>query len=257
MRYEIRAMSAGEILDTGLRLVRTHFVPLVGISAIVNVPLSVLQSVLGNDATASAGAMSPTAMALAIVTLLGFVVVAPIVQTAITVLLGDVYLGRETSIGAAFRRSLAIVLPVIGTSFLAGLLAIPAFLALLIPGIWFALGLSVLSPVMILERRFGMSAIRRSLALVAGNRLRALGIGVIVTVLSVALAAGTGLVGDASPWLSGLAVGLASSVTSAFAAAVFVVFYFEIRSRKEAFEIDGLSRLVGEPLAQRPPPAGA
>ena len=78
MRYEIRAMSAGEILDTGLRLVRTHFVPLVGISAIVNVPLSIGESVLGSDATASANAMNPTTMALVVVTLLSFVVLAPI-----------------------------------------------------------------------------------------------------------------------------------------------------------------------------------
>jgi len=181
-------------------------------------------------------------------------VLAPIVQTAITVLLGDVYLGRETSIGGALRKALGIVFPVLGTSLLAGLIAIPAFLALLIPGIWFVLGLAVLSPVMILERRFGMAAIRRSLELVKDNRMRALGITLIVAVLSVALGAGFGLAGGISPWLGGVATGIAASLTSAFAAAVFVVFYFEIRCRKEAFEIEHLSRLVQEGAETRATP---
>ncbi len=253
LRYEIRAMSAGEILDTGVQLVRSHFVALVGISAIVNVPLGIVQFVFAGDTKTPGGAGSSLQPALVIVTIVSLLVLAPITQTAITVLLGDLYLGRASSIGSAFRRSLSIVFPVLGTSLLAGLIAIPAFLALLIPGIWFVLGLTVLSPVMILERRFGMSAIRRSLELVKDNRMRALGIGLLVTILSLALGAGFGLAGSISPWLGGLASGLAASLTSAFAAAVFVVLYFEIRCRKESFELEQLSRLIGDPPGRRPP----
>ncbi len=255
LRYEIRAMSAGEILDTGFQLLRNHFVELVGISAIVNVPLSIAQSLVESDTPTGVAGLSPTLIILGVVAVASVLVLAPIVQTAITVLLGDVYLGRETSISTAFRRSLGIVFPVLGTSLLAGLIAIPAFLALLIPGIWFVLGLAVLSPVMILERRFGMSAIRRSLELVKDNRLRALGIALIVAVLSAALGAGFGLAGGISPWLGGLATGIAGSLTSAFAAAVFVVLYFEIRCRKEAFEIEQLSRLLQEGAERRPTPS--
>ena len=244
MRYEIRAMSAGEILDTGFRLLRNHFVQLVGISAIVNIPLSIGQSLLERDMPTSVAALTPKLIVIGLVTFVSVAVVVPIVQTAITVLLGDIYLGRETSIGGAFRKALSIVFPVLGTGLLASLIAIPAFLALVIPGIWFVLGLAVLSPVMILERRFGMAAIRRSLELVEDNRLRALGIGLVVTVLSAALGAGFDLAGGISPWLGGVATGIAASLASSFAAAVFVVLYFEIRCRKEAFEIEQLSRLV-------------
>jgi len=255
LRYEIRAMSAGEILDTGFRLLRNHFVPLVGISAIVNVPLSIGQSLLEREAPTSVAALTPMLIVIGLVLFVGVGVLLPIVQTAITVLLGDVYVGREASIGGAFRRALDIVFPVLGTGLLATLIAIPAFLALLIPGIWFVLGLAVLSPVMILERRFGMSAIRRSLELVKDNRMRALGIGLVVAVLSAALEAGFGLASGISPWVGGVATGIATSLASAFAAAVFVVLYFEIRCRKEAFGIGHLSRLVREGNETRPTPS--
>jgi MFS family permease len=256
LRYEIRAMSAGEILDTGFRLLCNHFVQLVGISAIVNVPLGIGQSLLEREAPTSVAGLTPMLIVIGLVIFVGVAVLLPIVQTAITVLLGDIYLGREASIGGAFRRALDIVFPLLGTGLLASLIAIPAFLALLIPGIWFVLGLAVLSPVMILERRFGMAAIRRSLELVKDNRMRALGITLIVAVLSVALGAGFGLVGGISPWLGGLATGIAGSLTSAFAAAVFVVLYFEIRCRKEAFAIEQLSHLV-EAGAETRPTSGA
>jgi hypothetical protein len=252
LRYEIRAMSAGEILDTGFRLLRNHVVPLVGIAAIVNVPLAVAQAFMAEETRVSPESMNFGHLAILAVALLSMAVLSPIVQTAITVLLGDAYLDRATSIGSAFRRALSILVPLIGTSLLAGLIAIPAFLALLIPGIWFVLGLAVLSPVMILERRFGMSGIRRCLELMKNNRSRAAGIGLVVAVLSVALGFGFGLAGRISPILGAVATGLAGSVTSAFAAAVFVALYFDIRCRKEAFEIEHLARMVQQG-AEAPP----
>src|SRR5512147_2232582 len=118
-------MSAGEILDTGFRLLRNHFVPLVGIAAIVNVPLAVVQTFVAAEAPKSPEALSPARLGILVVALLGMAVLSPIVQTAITVMLGDVYLDRATSIGSAFRRALSILFPLIGTSLLAGLIAIP------------------------------------------------------------------------------------------------------------------------------------
>ena len=46
------------------------------------------------------------------------------------------------------------------------------------------------------------------------------------------------------PILGPVAAGLASAVTGAFLGVVSVVFYFEIRCRKEAFEIEHLAQLV-------------
>ena len=53
-------------------------------------------------------------------------------------------------------------------------------------------------------------------------------------------------------WLGGLASGLASAVTGAFASVALVVLYFDIRCRKEAFDIQHLARLVQASAAAPP-----
>src|SRR5438876_9130822 len=52
--YDIRAMSFGEILDAGFQLLRNHARVLIGISALLNVPVALLQTV-SPPASAAAG----------------------------------------------------------------------------------------------------------------------------------------------------------------------------------------------------------
>jgi len=243
VHYEIRAMSIGEIVDTSFRVLRNHFVPLVGISAIVNVPVAMGQALVQAEAEAGAAASLPTlAVGLGFVS---FALVSPIVSAAVTAMIGEVYLGREAKIGQSFRVAIEILLPLIGTSLLAGLGVMFGTLLFIIPGIWLGLGLIALTPVMVVERSFGMAAIRRSLDLLSGNRGRAFLLYLLVVILASILGGVFGLLAGVAPIFGGLASSLASSVTGAFLAVVSVSLYFEIRSRKEAFEIEQLARLVG------------
>ena len=240
MHYEIRAMSIGEIVDTSFRLLRNHFVPLVGISAIVNVPSSIFQVMIQQEVGAPDSAVV-LAIALAGISLL---LLAPIVSAAITFAIGRAYLGHEVRVGEAFREAMRILVPLLGTSLVAGLLMILAFLLLIVPGIWFLLGTLALTPIMVIERSFGMKAIGRSLDLLKDNRGRAFLIYLLIGILSVVFSFAFGLAAGVVPVLGTLATGLASAVTGAFLAVVAVVFYFEIRCRKEAFEIEHLAQLV-------------
>ena len=242
MQYEIRTMSLSEVLDTSFRILRDYFVPIVGISAILNVPVALGQSLAASQVEAGAAATLPS-LTLAF-GLLSFGLVSPIVNAAITHLIGEVYLGREAKIGEAFRVALRILIPLIGTSLLVGLLTLGASLLLILPGIWFGLGVAVVSQVMVLERSFGMTAIRRSLTLMKGNRGRVFLIFLAVLGVSLVVGFAIGLVATPLPWLAGLASGVTGAVTGAFTSVVLVVLYFEIRCRKEAFEIEHLARLV-------------
>jgi hypothetical protein len=249
MRYEIRAMSFAEILDAGFRLMRDHFVLLVGISATLYVPVTLLQSA----AESLAKEQDPSSFALT--GLLGLVIfagVSPLVNVAITFALGEVYLGREVGIGDAFRKGLAILVPVLGTSLLAGLAVLGATLLLILPGIWVGLGLVLLSQVMVLENRFGTAAFSRSFELMKGQRLRAFGIALVVVILSAVLGFGAQLALGFIPIVGPIGAGLVSAVTSAYMAAVWVVLYFDIRCRTEAFEIEQLAALVETGAAARP-----
>jgi hypothetical protein len=241
MRYDVRAMSFAEILDTGFRLMRDHFVLLVGISAALYVPVALFQSAVESFA------QGPDPGSLALTGLLGVLIfagVSPLVNVAITFALGEVYLGREVTIGDAFRKGLGILVPVLGTSLLAGLAVLGATLLLILPGIWVGLGLVLLSQVMVLEHRFGTEALRRSFELMKGQRLRAFGIALVVVILSAVLGFGVQLALGFIPIVGPIGSGLVSAVTSAYMAAVWMALYFDIRCRTEAFEIEQLARLV-------------
>jgi hypothetical protein len=241
MRYEVRAMSFAEILDAGFRLLRDHFALLVGIAAVLYVPVALFQSAV--ESFANEG--DPGSLALTgVLGLLIFAGVSPLVNVAITFALGELYLGREVAMGDAFRKGLAILVPVLGTSILAGLAVLGAALLLVIPGIWVGLGLALLSQVMVLENRFGTAALRRSFELMKGQRLRALGIAFVVVILSAVLGFGVQLALGFIPIVGPIGSGLVSAVTSAYMAAVWMALYLDIRCRTEAFEIEQLARLV-------------
>jgi hypothetical protein len=240
MRYEVRAMSLGELLDTGFRLLRDHFVLLLGISAALWIPLSLLQAAFPPPGRGQLPAFTPTLLLPALIYLL----ISPVVGVAITYALGEVYLGREATIGDAFRKGLAVLMPVLGTSLLSMLAIIGATLLLIVPGIWVALGMLVLSQVMVFEGRFGGSALRRSLELMKGQRLRGLGIGLVVAILSSVIGFGAELALGIIPLVGPIASGLVSALTGAYMSAIVVVLYFDIRCRKEAFDLEHLATLV-------------
>jgi hypothetical protein len=251
--YEIRAMSLAEVLDSSFRILRDHFLAIAGVSAIVNVPVALGQSLMAAEAEAGASLSLPAiGIAFAFLT---FALASPVVGAAVTHLIGEVYLGRPAHIGEAFRVALRILIPLFGTSLLVGLIMIGMTLLLILPGIWFMLGATVISQVMVIERRFGMNAVRRSLELMKGHRGRAFLIVVLVMVLSGVVGFAFDLAVGSLPWLGGAASGFAQAVTGAFASVVFVVLYFDIRCRKEAFDIQHLAQLVQAEGAAAPAPA--
>jgi hypothetical protein len=247
MAYEIRPMSVGEILDTGFRLLRNHFKLLATIAALAYVPLGIMQLAAVPFTRAEPGQMPEFAMpALIVMGVMGLIVLIlfPLSATAMTMALGDLYVGRPTSAGAAASQSWAILLPVVGTGLLSWILISLGFLLLVIPGIWLILSYWLLSQVMVIERIFGMAALRRSSELMKGNKGRGFVIGLVATVLSTVVSGGATWALNAWPAVNAVASTLVGIVTFAFLYAVNVVFYFDVRCRKEAFDLEHLAQLV-------------
>lgn len=247
MAYEIRPMSFGEILDTGFRLLRNHFAPLMSIAALAYVPMG-LSSLATTYLTAAGGEPDPAAVLPVLSVILGAIVALaitfPVMLTAQTALIGDVYLGRPTGAGAALRRAWRIFLPTVGTSLLASLIVGGAMLLLILPGFYFILAYWLFWQVMVLENVFGMAALRRSRDLMRGNFVRAIGIMLVGAVLpSVVSGGATWLLGGLPLLQTVVSTAIqAAGVTYAYVTAV--VFYFDIRCRKESFDLEHLARLV-------------
>src|SRR5579864_5127013 len=156
MAYDIRPLSLAEVLDRGFRVLRDHFRLLVGIAAWAWIPYGVLLAL-----SASNKPFTGLAMLL-------FLIVSPLMYAALIVAVGEVYLDQPATIAGSYGSTRSLVVPIVGTFLLLYVLLALALLALIIPGIYFMVCWTLITPVMIVERRFGMAALRRSRELVKG-----------------------------------------------------------------------------------------
>ncbi len=248
MAYEIREMAFAEVLDSAFQLLRDHFVLLVGTSAITLVPVQLGILLFPRATLRGAGGIVVVALLI--------LIISPFVRALQAFVIGELYLGRSVSLGQAYGQILRIFFPLTGTIFLSSLAIMGATLLLVLPGIYFGLAFVLINQVMVFERTFGAQALGRSRELMQGNFLRAIGILLLEAVMSWTLTFGVSLALRLVPWpwLHALAAGISASVASAFGAAALVVLYFEIRCRKEAFDLEHLARLVevGDNLAAAP-----
>ena len=250
MSYEIRAMSFAEIMDAGFRIVSRHFGLILGISAALYVPVAILVALItphlapGRIAWATMGAGR-----LGFVIGLGLytIIVSPIVSAAVTFAIGEIYLGRSVSVGQSLRAGTSMLLPIIGTSLLNFICVALGFVLLVIPGVYLMLSFLLLWQVMVLERRYGFAAMGRSRELMRGSLLRGLGILLAGRIIVIVVEGGARFVVGHVPLLGPIGEGIANSAGAAYVAAVAVILYFDIRCRKEAFDLEHLARLVAGP----------
>jgi len=247
--YEIRTMSFGEILDMGFRILKNHFVLLVGLEAIVSVP----PIVVSNYLTGGSDVPDPfTLLTGMLPLLLALLILQPIIMAAITHAISESYLSRSVTFGGALRFALTIVLPLLGTWILTSLIVMVGFVFFVIPGLFLLLMFVVLTPVMVTEGVFGFAAMERSWSLMKGNLLRALGLLIVTGILSSALTAGVGMLAGFIPLIGSVVAGIAQAAASAFGTAALVVLYFDIRCRKEAFDLEHLASQVESDGGVRP-----
>ena len=141
--YDLRPLSAGEILDRTFSLYRRNFLLFVGISAVPSLlvlPLNMAQVVLD---TGTSSAVSSASLARTIALLIVGVVAYLVAQGAATFAVSDVYLGRACSIGGSLKRVRGELGSLFGVITLNGLACGLAVLALVVPGIYVACRLLV------------------------------------------------------------------------------------------------------------------
>jgi hypothetical protein len=252
----LRPMELGEIFNEAFYLYQRNFLLFVGIGAIVHVPYQLLVALL------------PRYPILGYLAMIGFWIPLVAASGAIVKALADRYLGNEVTIAGSYRYMLPRLIPYLITSVLGGLLVFVGFLLFLVPGIIFAFWITFLPSVMIVEDRFYVRAIERSRQLAAGEwgRIAAIGllmiglfmgvyliIGVFVAILMViATMAGSGgpQIGESMPmWLmlfQGILGAVLQSLLSPITVLLPVLLYFDVRVRKEGFDIELLARSMNE-----------
>jgi hypothetical protein len=172
MRFPIGAMSLGDILDRGLKLLFARFPLVFSISLLVQLPFLVFQLLVPALEQIGVGLVMLTVVAA----LVSAVILGPIAQAIILYVVMQEYVDRPTTLGRAFNYALSRFGPLLGSVILAGLIIGVGFLLCVLPGIYFAIVYAFVAQVVVLENRSGMDALNRSKALVAGHWWRVFGV---------------------------------------------------------------------------------
>lgn len=242
----LRALSIGEILDLAFTLYRRQFVTLLSIAVITTgFPLVMQVYIL------SAGGYFYH-VALTLVYVLLSVVMSALATAATVFVVSESYLGRALDVGAAFGRAIPLIGTVILTSLALSFLVGLGLILLLVPGIILACGLGLAFVVVVVERTTTGEALSRSWALTTGYKgkmfllflavwliimLPALTLGVIAGLLAGDAVAG----GDPSSGvLAAVVGGLAQIVVYPLLYCSMTVAYYDLRVRKEAFDLEVL-----------------
>ncbi len=274
----LRILRVGETVDISARLWARNLWDLMKIFLVFLVPITVINLLVAfavaDDALFydhklyfytqdSLNLYNTTQIILAIVEAL----VGLLALGACVFMLGQRYLGRSAtwtqSLKAAFSRFWLLL----GATILFALGFMAGLIALIIPGIFLFVAWWLYHAAVMLEHKGPVDALRRSYSLVQGRwwpTLGALIVGLIVYVIFalVPTLILTSVISSSSSVLTFLVlaalIGLLSScISQPLLAALEVVIYFELRVRKEGFDLEIKAQQLGTTPPEPPPPPDA
>jgi hypothetical protein len=266
---ELRPLSLGEILDVAIKIYLRNAWTLFRVVLFVVAPVQVVTALIDASAASNGNGVTTTgdtttisshdfaiyASALVAAGLLG-IVASTLANGACFKAVADAYLGEQPTWRSSLRFAFARVHSILWITFLGGLCTVIGFVFCIIPGIYLWIAFAVAVPVLLTEGVKGTSALGRSRALVRGRWWGTFGVVLLGTILA-------GIVSAAIGGLAGLAAGttdantvagflvnsvsgtLGSMISTPFTAAFVTVLYFDLRVRKEAFDLQLLAERIG------------
>lgn len=249
---ELRPLSTGEILDGSLTLLRRHFGLLFGVAvACQGLPTAL-------DAYVDIAGGPATRPGLALIARVLNVIGTLLVTGATVRAVSEAYLGRIPQLNDAIGYAAGKLGTIFGATFASGLVVLLATIALVIPGIVVFCGYSVAGQVAALEPlRSSTDALRRSWELTKGFKGKALVLWIVAVALIVVVVIGVGFVGGLAAGLAGgfepavtVLLSIAALLVYPLITCVFTLFYYDLRVRKEGFDLEVLSGQLG--MARQP-----
>jgi hypothetical protein len=261
MKFKLGAMTFGEILDRGLKILFARLPAFLILGAILLLPMFIVQ-ILQPQIVSGVGA------AAGIVMVLFFMIFSFIYAGAVVDVISREYHGKTVSIGGAISFALRRFGPLLGTALLTGLVIGLGLLLLIIPGIIFSIWFAFVTQVVMVEGLSGTSAMSRSKELTKGHGGRIFGILFIIGLLNGLINVGLTMgLASALPvqqivvGRGGLEYGpvnmtnlvilsfieyVISIFTSSFQSICVTLMYFDLRVRKEGYDLEVLASQTDE-----------
>ena len=249
-RFE--AMSTGMLLDRAFRLYTSNFSLMLGIAAAAYVPFYLIMLVL--EAGLSGRLTGGLSMLIFYVVfmVLWASVAFPVASGAATFAISERYLGNEVGIGDALLRGLSHFWTLSLAQITATIRVMFGFILLIIPGILWMLSYSLVVPAILVEGQKAMPGLRRSRDLVKGYRGKVFLVMVVINLLQAVLAGGVGVISSflltadaaGTAVLSSAVGNLLSILLTPLGIIAAILLYYDMRIRKEGFDLEMLSLAV-------------
>jgi hypothetical protein len=274
MKFDIGAMSVGDILDRGLkillaRLPTFYLIYLLTLSPLLLYQMLVIPGIQGDPSEPP----SPEKLLLLLGGLLGValmsIILSPIGHAAVLHVIGKEFVDERVGVGEAFSFAFGRFLSLLGTSMLYGLIWVAGYFACCIPAVFVAVFFGFFAQIVVMEGLGGMTALNRSKELVTGFGWRVFAIylllilvlgvtqGFLPQVLELLLPAHavvqTPLGPAPGPIVNFLnfaiqttIVFLVSILLQSYLAVCTTLLYFDLRIRKEGFDLELAARQQGQ-----------
>jgi hypothetical protein len=268
---QLRPLGIGEILDVGITIYRRNFRALLTLVFVVVAPFEVLSALIQASALPDNSFLTDTSATEPVdidrdfwlgvsgfgaAALLSFI--AGLVATgACFKAIADGYLGERADWRPALAYAARRFHSILWVTILGTLIAVIGFIFLFVPGVYLYVCFAVAVPVLLTEGVKGRKALGRSRRLVRGRWWGTLGVvflgALLVGIVEGALVGLTAIVttvDTVDPTLSSfifstIATVLASVISTPLSAAFITVLYFDLRVRKEAFDLQLLAEQIG------------
>ncbi len=255
MNTPLRPLSTGELLDTTFSLYRSHFLLFVGLVAIpylILLPFQILNTLLR---PAPGSFLEIGNLLVALVLALLMLAANVVSQGASLIAVSHVYLGRPATLAGSLSKMKGRIVGLCILTFVMGLGILAGLLLLIVPGVLLALMWALAVPVAVLEEETIGRSLSRSAELTKGSRGRILLIYVlflaITWVVSILLGLPAGIITFMSVMENGPTAAppgwvLILNLVTSFVAQSLVgpvmtigiaVLYYDVRVRKEAFDL--------------------
>jgi hypothetical protein len=275
---DLRPLSLGELLDRTFYLYRRHFLLFLGISAIpysffflanlatVLIPAIARQANSSHMQSRGIFAMAAGSGLFGILALLVGCIAFLFSVGATVHAVGEIYAGHSTSIRESMASMRGESGTIFGVMFLSGLLLLAGMIAFIFPMFYIMCRLSVALPSAVLENLGPADSIRRSFALTRNFAGRAFMIYLLYFAMVFGIIAvfqfpfAMLLVMNAKQpqlvimWTTLMQFGnfIGSSLVAPVSTIGFALFYYDLRVRKEAFDLQMMMQAIGADPA--PPP---
>jgi hypothetical protein len=264
----MRPLSIGELLDAAFAAVRRNFGTLVLCTLVVVVPVAIVNTLISasssdtafdftTSSTITKDEVAPYVAGTLASSLLSLVAQTLTAAACLRTIGGDV-VSSPAGAGDSLRYAAKRLGPLIWVSILYALALIVGVLMCLVGAIWLGVLFCLATPALLFEEKRGVAAMRRSRELIEGHWWRVFGalivgyliVGVLQGLLG-ALVGGVILANSNSELTNAVLVTLVSIIGFAlslpFASALLTYIYFDLRVRKEGFDLQLLAQRIGAP----------